>query len=119
RSRMGGQSCRSVFFSRKLGMWVVTRYDEVLAVLRDHVRFSSSRLYDDPADFLGLTGEDTAILESVVPRTTPSLASADPPAHGRLRAGLEKPFTPSSIGRFEPSIRRIVDDLIDRFVATG
>jgi cytochrome P450 len=39
-----------VFFSPIHGAWVVTRYEDVLAILRDPSRFSSSHLFRNPVD---------------------------------------------------------------------
>src|SRR5580658_9929510 len=39
-----------VFYSEKLKMWYVTRYDDIVAITKDPVRFSSSGAIDVPVD---------------------------------------------------------------------
>jgi len=100
-------------------MWVVTRYEDAVTILKDPARFSSSLAYDDAAGFLRLTDQARQALESVLPLSTLNLANADPPNHGRLRNVLETAFGPGAIVRFEPTIRDIADQLIDGFVNEG
>jgi len=72
-----------VFFSPVLGYWVVTRWDDVMAVLHDSETYSSANTLQQikppcPAA-LQVMGE-----YGVNPGG-PSLVDADPPAHGRQR----------------------------------
>ena len=74
---------------RLINAWVLTEYEDVDAVLRDHRRFS--REY----------GEYKSMLNS------------DPPDHTRLRALVSKAFTPRAVAELQPRIQQIVDDLLD------
>jgi cytochrome P450 len=116
---MSAGSPRHVFFSPVLGMWVVSRYDEVVAALKEPQIFSSAQLYADGASFVQMAPEAERIAGSVVPLSTPHMAAADPPVHTRLRRSVRQSFTPRRLASFEPHIRKAVDGLIDQFVDDG
>jgi hypothetical protein len=86
------------------GFWVLTRYEDVVALLRDP-RFGRDRYqallqarFGDGGAAGGLTG---------------SMLFRDPPDHTRLRALVSKAFTPRVVDAMRPHIQQIVDDLID------
>ena len=96
------------------GAWVLTRYDDVEALLRDR-RVSSRELFtDDVREPLlraaGVWPEwQTSVIRSALAST---LLFIDPPDHTRIRNLVAKAFTPKAIGKLEPRVRLIVDDLI-------
>ena len=92
-----------------LGFWVLTRYEDVSAVLR-HPRFIKEPL---AALVAARFGAD-------VPRGMGlSMLDRDPPDHTRLRALVSKAFTPRVVEGLRPRIRQIVDGLIVRAQAVG
>jgi hypothetical protein len=86
------------------GFWVLTRYDDVVALLRDP-RFGRGR-YQGLLQARFGDSETTGGLES-------SMLFRDPPDHTRLRALVSKAFTPRVVEAMRPHIQQIVDDLID------
>jgi cytochrome P450 len=91
-----------------LGFWVLTRYEDVVSVLRD------PRLIKEPiaafvAARFGLAAPPTGMGLSMLDR--------DPPDHTRLRGLVSKAFTPRVIERLRPHIQQIVDGLLDRVEA--
>lgn len=100
-------------------LYLVTRYDDVHAVLRDPATYSSA---------LGM-GELTrgGLAASTSGGRPPSfqldlagmrvLIATDPPDHTKLRAMVSRAFTPRTIAALEPRIREtceaMVDDLLD------
>jgi len=100
-----------VFWSDRFQVWLVSRYDDCSAILRDTARFSSHlRL--------------TAWLAQLPPETHPEVAGigryyargvvmADPPNHSPMRAALNGAFTPRVVERLRARIQRFVDDRID------
>jgi hypothetical protein len=88
-----------------LGFWVLTRYEDCVAVLRDQ-RFGR-------AGFEGF-------LESVYgsppghERLPRSMLFQDPPDHTRLRALVSRAFTPRVVEGLRPRIQQVVDEIIDR-----
>jgi pimeloyl-[acyl-carrier protein] synthase len=88
-----------------LGFWVLTRYEDVVSVLRD------PRLIKEPiaafvAARFGLAAPPTGMGVSMLDR--------DPPDHTRLRGLVSKAFTPRVIEQLRPHIQQIVDGLLDR-----
>ncbi len=99
-----------VFFAEELGLWVVTRHADVLAVLKDHRSFSSEgALKSTPEPF---PREVEAVLAEGFPEM-PYIIEIDPPAHDRIRGPVTRAFTPRRIAELEPRIREIATELLD------
>lgn len=81
-----------------IGFWVVSRYAEAAAVMKDPATFSS-----------GVAG--TAIGDS--PGAGLSLNQTDDPQHRRLRSLVSKGFTPRTIGRLEGDLRARTRQILD------
>ena len=90
------------------GVWLITRYDDVLAVLKDQ-RFVK--------DWRGaLTPEQLAQvppIPEVMKPLSQNMLDTDPPDHERLRALVSKAFTPRLIERLRPRVQAISDGLLD------
>lgn len=98
-----------------LGVTVLTRYDDVLSVLRDprfSVRRSESRVFKRMNPF----GELSPEFQSMIER---NLLMLDPPDHTRLRGLVAKAFTPRVVERLRPRIEALVEELLDRVAADG
>ena len=92
-----------------LGFWVLTRYEDVAAVLRD------ARFIKEP-----LAALVAARFGSEVPRGVGlSMLDRDPPDHTRLRSLVSKAFTPRVVEGLRPRIQQIVDGLVTRAEAAG
>jgi len=90
-------------------MWLVTRYDDVLSVLKDE-RLASSRT-NAPAPDAGfverlILGAYRLMLQNMV--------SSDEPDHARLRRLAQKAFSPRSIERLRGRIQSLTHELLDR-----
>jgi cytochrome P450 len=105
-----------VFYSEPQDLWVVTRYDDVIKVLRDHETFSSQNAVRSSLE--APPPEVAAVLAEGYP-LTPTLTDADEPVHGRLRGMVNRAFTHKRVRELEPAIRAATSDLIDAFVADG
>ena len=81
------------------GIWLVSRYDDVLAVNRDTRRFSS-------------TGGVIPIEIGIDYPSPPTMMHTDPPEHTRLRRAVARGFRPSRIASLEQRIRGHVDSLV-------
>jgi cytochrome P450 len=97
----------------QLNAWILTRHDDVRAVLRDHEQWSSER--DDDRRLMELAGVS---VETVAPRGTLTMLGADRPDHTRLRKLLTADFAPANIGRLQGHIEAIVADLLKDLPAT-
>jgi len=88
-----------------MGLWVLTRYDDVVTALRDP-RFGREGFEQMLA---AVYGDDTT--NASRPR---SMLFRDPPDHTRLRGLVSQAFTPRVIERMRSHIQEIVDRLLDR-----
>lgn len=102
-------------------MWFVARYDDAVAVLRDHARFSNDPTTIFPpemlearyASLLGhLTPEQVATVVEVDQSISRNLLGVDPPDHIRLRSLVSKGFTPRYVEALRPRIQQITDERI-------
>jgi cytochrome P450 len=90
------------------GLWAVTRYDDVVAVLKNPQLFSSEGMRRATCPpWL----EDAPFAHAMIVQ--------DPPAHGRLRALVNRAFGPSALSRLEPWVRRIAESLAGRLPRGG
>ena len=103
-------------------IWFVTRYADVVAMLKDDERFGN-----DPSS--ALTEEEYAqLFHQATEHLTPeqqemvaqtdeilrrNLLAVDPPDHSRLRRLVAIPFTPKYIEGLRPRVQAIADTLLD------
>src|SRR5690349_13276407 len=100
-----------VYWSEKLGGWLLTRYDDCTAALRDYRRLSNR---DRMTVLLNPLGEEAGKRFELVRRHfCEGLIFSDPPDHTRLRTLVNKAFTPSTVERMRPRIQEIVKALLD------
>jgi pimeloyl-[acyl-carrier protein] synthase len=109
-----------IFYNEVRGSWVLTRYNDMVGVLRDHDRFSAERDFrpqDDRAeddrpggDGYGNSGSGNGF------RT---MLSSDPPDHTRLRNLVNKAFTARTVERLRQRIHEITDRLLDEIADRG
>jgi cytochrome P450 len=107
-------------WSPTLSAWLVTAYDEAVAVLQDHGSFSNQ----DRGCSCGAIRE-TAILDDCGTVSnqglgntaaelfaSPSMLNADPPDHTNLRGLASKAFTPRAVALLEPRMRQVTEELL-------
>lgn len=103
-------------------VWVVTRYDETLAMLRDprfqRDPFNSDHLPPAIRAELGVP-EGVGSYESTQDLFSLQMLFLDPPRHTRLRALLARSFTPRVVQNLRPRIQQIADSLLDRAGSSG
>lgn len=88
------------------GMWVLSRYDDVALLLRDP-RFGRRGFQELIAARFGRAGLGRSMLLQ------------DPPDHTRLRALVNKAFTPRVIEGLRGQIQQMVDGLLDAVASRG
>jgi len=91
-------------WSRLTGMLVVSRYEDIDAILRDHERFRNGE-----AQY----GSRNLVNEGVRRQLTPSILSLDPPDHTRLRGLVNRAFTPRAVAAMEEHVRDMAHSLLD------
>ncbi len=104
-----------IFYDDALGMWVVSRHEDVSALLRDR-RLGRSIQHIRTRAELGLPPKD--------PRYAPfdrlsenSMFDKEPPDHTRLRGLVHKAFTPRRIESLRAQIQATADALLDAAAA--
>ncbi len=83
------------------GFWVFTRYDDIVQMSRDWETYSSET---------GGTSLEDLTPEEVEARK--SMIDTDPPAHTRLRAIVNKGFTPRVVNTYEERIRGLARGIL-------
>lgn len=98
-----------VHWSQDLDAWVLTSYEHCLRAIQDDDCFSSN-----PAHAAGTLGEDVARKRAEAPLGhAPIMGNSDPPAHTRLRAIVNRGFTPRAIAAARPAIEQTVRALLE------
>ena len=91
------------------GFWAVTRYDDVVTVSRDPATFSSfaggTMIADSPPEFLA--GMQRMML------------NMDPPQHTKLRALVNRAFTPRMVAGLDGRIRALARSIVDAIAPHG
>ena len=93
-----------VHWSPLMNSWVLSRYADVDAILRDHKHFSN--------DARNRKSTRARQVQTVVAGGDPSMLFLDPPDHTRLRALVSKAFTPQAIEALKPRIYSIMAELL-------
>ena len=98
----------------KTPVWLLTRYDDVNALLRDQ-RFTKNRRS-------ALTQDQLRKLPWTPPMFRPlerNMLDLDPPDHTRLRSLVHKAFTPSLVEQMRSRTQAIADKLLDCVMPIG
>jgi cytochrome P450 len=95
-------------------VYLVTRHDDVKAVLSDHDHFSNGR----PPGFV-LPGAPAVSAQEQASARAGNLLGLDPPEHQRLRRMLTPAFNFRRIKGMEPRITQIVEEHLDAMAAAG
>src|SRR6185312_5089455 len=109
------RSTAPVVWLDALKAWVITRHENVVAVLRDS-RFSSVR-FGKVMERESL--RDKHQIAQMFESRTNSMLSCDSPRHTRLRGLVSKAFTPRAVAAMKPTIAALVGGLLDEAQARG
>ncbi len=111
------------------GVFMVTRYEDVNAVVRNPELFSSRAPTGPHAagalrdKMMALAAEDDEIADLLQKaqrlNRSPVLLGADPPDHQRQRLLVNQAFTPRRVRQLEDDIRKLAHELIDDFAPRG
>ncbi len=105
-----------VFWSPALGYWVVTRFEDVKAVFRDNILFSPAVALEKitPA-----TPEVMDILKRHGFAMDRTMVNEDEPDHMQRRRLLMDDFLPEKLLAYEPMVRGLARQYMDRFIDQG
>jgi len=99
----------------KTNIWFITRYDDVVALLRDHKRLVKN-----------VANTQTPEERAAIPATPPLLQllgnhmlNLDPPDHTRLRGLVSKVFTNQMVAQMHTRIQSVADELLDKVHTKG
>jgi cytochrome P450/nitrite reductase/ring-hydroxylating ferredoxin subunit len=84
------------------GYWTITRYDDVVSVSKDWETFSNE-----------LGGTSLQDLTEAELEARKSMLDTDPPPHTRMRAIVNKGFTPRVINAYEERIRELARGILE------
>ena len=118
-----------VQYVEETGVYLVSRYADVMQIVRNPEVFSS-RMPTGPHAVKELTRiigelveEDPSIAALVTSGrmvgNSPVLLGADPPDHPRQRMLVNRAFSPPRVRQIEGPIRAICEQLVDSFIADG
>ncbi|MGE2728004.1 cytochrome P450 [Mycolicibacterium vaccae] len=109
------------------GVLVVTGYEEAVAILGDHERFSSCNTVTGP--FPGfpvpLEGRDETAVQELIEKHrgdlpfSDQLPSFDPPTHTAHRSLLSSLITPKRLKENEEYLERLADEVLTPYLARG
>lgn len=103
------RSTTPIYWDEPLKSWVLMRYRDILAALRDP-RITSPL----PPDILSfLPSEMQERGQRLIDLQSRQFLYLDPPDHTRLRGLVNKAFTPQRVAKMRSSIQRVVDGLLD------
>jgi hypothetical protein len=107
-----------VFELEGLGLWMVTRYEDIKRILRDPETFSNA---NTQKPLVPLCAEARQVLRQRGFGATVGLSGVDPPAHTRLRKYYSRiiSFPPSRVAELRPWIRQQADELLNAVAADG
>jgi cytochrome P450 len=95
-----------VFYSPDINYWVITRYADIKAIFRDHQTYTAANTITPIVPF----SEDVKrTLADGDYRPEPVLSNNVPPSHTRIRALVNRLFTPWRMKSFAPAIRDIAE----------
>lgn len=102
--RTAQEQCPVVWSQARGGYWLITRYEDVKAVLSDNETFSSAKGIGDipPVDRVPLAPIEV-----------------DPPVHRDFRMLLNRFFSRAGLEKFELPIRRIAAETVEKWAARG
>ena len=105
-----------IFYSPKLGYWVVTRYDDIKAIFRDNILFSPSITLEKITPFSQDALDTLKRYDYAMDRT---LVNEDEPAHLPRRRALMHSFMPEELVHSEAMVRKLTREYVDRIINNG
>ena len=100
-----------IFYSPDIDYWIVTRHADIKAIFRDHETFTAANTITPIVPFSRVVQEMLADGDYC---PEPVLSNNVPPSHTRIRALVNRLFTPRRMKGFAPAIREIAERGISR-----
>jgi cytochrome P450 len=103
-----------VYWNEKWGGWVLTRYNDIVKVLRDPAGWSSQRIKYLSEE---MRPGDEIKFKPIFDVLANWFIFKDQPDHTRIRRLLNPVLTPIALEKYRPRIQQIVHSVIDRIEA--
>lgn len=100
-----------VFYLPSLDHYIVTRFDDIEAILKDRVTWSAANA---STPLIPVCPEAQEVLNSGFKRV-PTLNNADPPRHAPMRKSVLAVMTPRRLRALEPVLRDYATSLVEGF----
>jgi cytochrome P450 len=104
-----------IFYWEQGRGWLLSRYDDAVAVLRDSKRFTPNRAEWELASVTGTAG----MIPELAELNKNGLFSLGQQDHARVRKLVSPALTPRAIERLRPDIQAIVDEILDAAATKG
>jgi cytochrome P450 len=105
---------REIVWAHGARVWLVTRYQEITALVNDpRVSKDGRRMNDLFALHSGLPVEQEDSGVGFNDELTTHMLNSDPPRHTRLRSLVSKAFTTHRVERLRPRIEQVADECLD------
>jgi cytochrome P450 len=101
-----------VFYIPSLDHYIVTRFDDIEAILKDRVTWSAANA---STPLIPVCPEAQEVLNGGFKRV-PTLNNADPPRHAPMRKSVLAVMTPRRLRALEPVLRDYAGSLVEGFV---
>jgi cytochrome P450 len=109
-----------VHWNERYQLWVVTRYDDIVWMLRRHELFSSAVIRNDPRPpYPPVDSDDLGLVGFVRQFRADQLVEHDRPDHLAMRQVVHGYFTPKTMESWRPFVRQAVVELLDDAEARG
>ncbi|OHV42798.1 cytochrome [Parafrankia soli] len=95
-----------IYYNDRHGFWALSRYEDVIAALKDTARLSSTK-----GDIIEVIKADPVMPPAV-------FINEDPPLHTIHRALVSRAFTPSKMRKIEQQVRNFTAACLDPLVGT-
>jgi cytochrome P450 len=107
-----------VHYDEKLKMYLVSRYEDIQTVLRDHITYSMEEGYKEQYA-KGFAAELKEVLIKEGGGFFPDAIMTDPPYHTRIRRLMEGAFSAHRVKQLETEIEAMAAELLDQLADKG
>lgn len=109
-----------VHWNARYQVWLVTRYEDVVWLVRHQELFSSESLKrDQRPPYPAIDEADVPHHGAVKSVRVHEMIQNDPPKHTRMRGGLHRHFTPKLMERWRSMVRTVINQLLDEVQDRG
>jgi len=106
-----------VCYFKPTDQWLISRYDHVNALLRDHRRFVCSYTHLASHEEMGRTPQPD--WQEPFWRLNSGSLLSEPPLHTEIRQLLNPRFSSQEVKRLQPRCQKLAEKLVDNFVTAG